>query len=284
MISSIGAKGTNAYTSSERTVYINEIPSNEFEKWLSIEAERFSELVLRLFHTELEAVYEEYNRGIDNDYRLANETMSSKLFKKHTYGTQTTIGTGEHLRNPSMEKIHQYFNDWYVPNNMAIILSGDINPDVTVDLIKQYFGTFEYKDVPVFEAAVEDEINEPEYVSVTGTNTAWVNIGYRLPGIKSEDIYMMDLFDGLLNNGQAGLIDLNLIKGQKVLEAYCYGEVMKDYSVFELQGVPRIGQSLDEVKDLLLAEVEKIKYGDFEDWLLKAVIKNFKLREQEGLL
>ena len=138
MISSIGAKGTNAYTSVERTVYINEIPSNEFEKWLSIEAERFSELVLRLFHTELEAVYEEYNRGKDNDYRLAYETMSAKLFKKHTYGTQTTIGTGEHLKNPSMEKIHQYFNDWYVPNNMAIILSGDINPDLTVDLIKQY--------------------------------------------------------------------------------------------------------------------------------------------------
>ena len=81
MISSIGAKGTNAYTSSERTVYINEIPSNEFEKWLSIEAERFSELVLRLFHTELEAVYEEYNRGKDNDYRLAYEALSAKLFK-----------------------------------------------------------------------------------------------------------------------------------------------------------------------------------------------------------
>ena len=284
MISSIGAKGTNAYTSVERTVYINEIPSNEFEKWLSIEAERFSELVLRLFHTELEAVYEEYNRGKDNDYRLAYETMSAKLFKKHTYGTQTTIGTGEHLKNPSMEKIHQYFNDWYVPNNMAIILSGDINPDLTVDLIKQYFGTFESKEVPIFEAAVEDEITEPEYITVTGTNTAWVNIGYRLPGIKSEDIYMMDLFDGLLNNGQAGLIDLNLIKGQKVLDAYCYGNVMKDYSVFELQGVPREGQSLDEVKDLLLAEIEKIKSGDFEDWILKAVIKNFKLREQEGLL
>lgn len=284
MISSIGAKGTNAYTSSERTVYINEIPSNEFEKWLSIEAERFSELVLRLFHTELEAVYEEYNRGKDNDYWLAYETMSAKLFKKHTYGTQTTIGTGEHLKNPSMEKIHQYFNDWYVPNNMAIILSGDINPDITVDLIKQYFGSFEAKEVPTFKAAVEDEITEPEYVTVTGTNTAWVNIGYRLPGINSEDIYMLDLFDGLLSNGQAGLIDLNLIKAQKVLNAYCYADVMKDYTVFQLEGVPRKGQTLDEVKNLLLAEIEKIKSGDIEDWILKAVIKNFKLREQEGLL
>ena len=94
MISSIGAKGTNAYTSVEQTVYINDIPSNEMEKWLAIESERFSELVLRLFHTELEAVYEEYNRGKDNDYWLAWETMSENLFKKHTYGTQTTIGTG----------------------------------------------------------------------------------------------------------------------------------------------------------------------------------------------
>ena len=84
MISSIGAKGTNAYTSSERTVYINEIPSNEIEKWLSIESERFNELVLRLFHTELEAVYEEYNRSRDNDYWLAYEEMAKKLFKKHT--------------------------------------------------------------------------------------------------------------------------------------------------------------------------------------------------------
>ena len=284
MVSSIGAKGTNAYTSSERTVYINEIPSNEFEKWLSIEAERFSELVLRLFHTELEAVYEEYNRGKDNDYWLAYETMSAKLFKKHTYGTQTTIGTGEHLKNPSMEKIHQYFNEWYVPNNMAIILSGDINPDITVDLIKQYFGSFEAKEVPTFKAAVEDEITEPEYVTVTGTNTAWVNIGYRLPGVKNEDIFMIDLFDNLLNNGQAGLIDLNLIKAQKVLDAYSSENVMRDYSTFELSGVPRDGQNLDEVKELLLAEIEKIKSGDFEEWMLKAVIKNFKLREQEGLL
>jgi len=91
MISSIGAKGTNAYTSVEQTVYINDIPSNEFEKWISVESERFSELVLRLFHTELEAVYEEYNRSRDNDYWLAYEAMSKNLYKNHPYGTQTTI-------------------------------------------------------------------------------------------------------------------------------------------------------------------------------------------------
>jgi len=281
MISSIGAKGTNAYTSVEQTVYINDIPSNEFEKWLSIESERFSELVLRLFHTELEAVYEEYNRGKDSDYWLAWETMSAHLFKKHTYGTQTTIGTSKHLKNPSMEKIHQYFNERYVPNNMAIVLAGDLDPDNTVDLIKKYFGDYKRKKVPEFIPDVEDEITEPEYVTVKGSDAEWVSIGYRLPGIKHEDMHMISLFDGLLNNGQAGLIDLNLIKGQKVLDAYSGADVMKDYTAFELTGNPREGQSLEEVRDLLLGEIEKIKAGDFEEWMLPAIIKDFKLSEQQ---
>jgi zinc protease len=281
MISSIGAKGTNAYTSVEQTVYINDIPSNEMEKWLAIESERFSELVLRLFHTELEAVYEEYNRGKDNDYWLTYETMSENLFKKHTYGTQSTIGTSEHLKNPSMEKIHQYFSERYVANNMAIVLSGDLDPDHTVDLIKKYFGAYESKEVPTFTPAVEDEITEPQYITVKGSDASWVNIGYRLPGVKSEDIYMLNLFDGLLNNGQAGLIDLDLIKGQKVLNAYSSPQTMKDYSVFQLSGNPREGQSLEEVKDLLLAQIEKIKAGAFEEWMLPAVIKDFKLSEQQ---
>jgi zinc protease len=281
IMSSIGAKGTNAYTSVEQTVYINDIPSNEFEKWLALESERFSELVLRLFHTELEAVYEEYNRGKDNDYWLTYETMSENLFKKHTYGTQSTIGTSEHLKNPSMEKIHQYFNERYVANNMAIVLSGDLELDNTVDLIKKYFGDYKSKEVPTFTPAVEDEITEPVFVTVKGSDAEWVNIGYRLPGVKGEDIYMLNLFDGLLNNGQAGLIDLDLIKGQKVLDAYSSPNTMKDYSVFQLSGNPREGQSLEEVKDLLLAQVEKIKAGEFEEWMLPAVIKDFKLSEQK---
>lgn len=281
MISSIGAKGTNAYTSVERTVYINDIPSNEFEKWLSIEAERFNELVLRLFHTELEAVYEEYNRGKDNDYRLAYQTMNENLFKNHTYGTQSTIGTSEHLKNPSMEKIHQYFSERYVPNNMAIVLSGDLDPDNTIDLIEKYFGAYKNKEVPAFTPGVEEEITEPTFVTVKGSDAEFVNVGYRLPGINNEDIYMLNLFDGLLNNGQAGLIDLDLIKGQKVLSAYSSPNTMKDYSTFQMGGNPREGQSLEEVKDLLLAQVEKIKAGNFEEWMLPAVIKDFKLSEQQ---
>ena len=279
MISSLGAKGTNAYTSLERTVYVNDIPSNELEKWLTIESERFSELVLRLFHTELETVYEEFNRSQDNDGRLVWYTIMKNLFKKHSYGTQTTIGTSEHLKNPSMEKIHEYFDERYVPNNMAIILAGDIDPDQTVDLIKKYFGHYKSKKVPEFIPPIEDDIVEPEIINVQGSDAASVTVGFRMPGIDHEDTYLLQLIDGLLSNGQAGLIDLNLVKSQQVLNGYSQYMLAKDYSLFMLGARTREGQTLEEAKSLLLKELNKIKQGDFEEWMIPAVLKNFKLND-----
>ena len=200
MISSLGAKGTNAYTSLERTVYTNDIPSNELERWLMVESERFSELVLRLFHTELEAVYEEFNIGQDSDYRAANKALMKALFKKHSYGTQTTIGTGEHLKNPSMEKIHEFFTTYYVPNNMAIVLAGDIDPDRTVDLITKYFGNFESKEVPEFVPPQEDPIDSVEVYDVYGRDREWVTIAFRFPGVSSEDIPAAEMTANILAN------------------------------------------------------------------------------------
>ncbi|MCX6352834.1 MAG: insulinase family protein [Bacteroidetes bacterium] len=141
---SIGAKGTNAFTSVEQTVYVNDIPGNQLEKWLLIEAERFRYPVLRLFHTELEAVYEEKNIGLDRGINKMYEKLMEQLFTKHTYGTQTTIGTVEHLKNPSLKKIRDYYNTWYVPNNMAIILAGDFDADKTIEMIELQHAYFQW--------------------------------------------------------------------------------------------------------------------------------------------
>ena len=66
-MASIGAEGTNAYTSNDVTCYVENIPSNEIDNWLKVESDRFRNMVIRGFHTELEAVYEEYNMGLAKD-------------------------------------------------------------------------------------------------------------------------------------------------------------------------------------------------------------------------
>ena len=148
LISSLGASGTNAHTSLEETIYHNNIPNNELEKFLKVESERFGELTLRLFHTELEAVYEEFNRSQDNDGRLVYYKLMETLFPKSHYGTQTTIGTSEHLKNPSMVAIHNYFDKYYVANNMAVMLIGDFDFDTAVPMIDKYFGSYAAKPAP----------------------------------------------------------------------------------------------------------------------------------------
>jgi len=284
MMSMIGAKGTNAYTSDEETVYMNNIPTNELERWLQIESERFSKLVLRLFHTELETVYEEFNMYQDDDDSRAWEALSAALYQGHPYGEQTTIGKGEHLKNPSMVNIHNYFNKYYVPNNMAICMSGDIDMEATIKLIDKYWGS--HKSSPDLKHPEYPKIEPLKQVvekTVMGPSAESVKIAFRLCGVKSDEVKYGKIIGRLLYNGQAGLIDLDLVQKQKVLEAWGYTNFMNDQGSLILNANPRENQTLEEVRALLLQEIEKIKKGEFEDWMLKSIISEYKVSELRQL-
>ncbi|MCC7159103.1 MAG: insulinase family protein [Ignavibacteria bacterium] len=277
MMNVIGAKGTNAYTWIEQTVYTNDIPANQLEKWLIIESERFRNPVLRLFHTELEAVYEEKNISMDNDGEKAWDRLFLDLYPTHQYGTQTTIGTIDHLKNPSMKKVMNYFNTYYVPNNMAIALSGDLDPDKTIELIDKYWGSKPAGVVPDYIPPVEKPITSPIEREVTGPDAEYVLIGYRFPGANTKENDLVTMVDMLLSNTGAGLLDLNLNQKQKVLSSSSSLMSFKDYSTHVISGNPREGQSLEEVKALILEQIEQIKKGAFPDWLPSAIVSDLKL-------
>ncbi|MBN2730103.1 MAG: insulinase family protein [Bacteroidales bacterium] len=279
LMSTIGSKGTNAYTSLEQTVYIENIPSNQLENWAMIQADRFISPVLRGFHSELETIYEEKNMTMTSDPRKLFTAVMEGLFLKHPYGTQTTIGTQEHIKNPSMKNIRWFHSQYYVPNNMAIALSGDFNPDEAIVIIDKYFGGMKPVDFPKFTFEQEDPVTAPIEKTVWGPDAENVAIAFRLPGAASDAALKLSLFDMILSNSKAGLIDLNLVKAQKVLKASSGTYILKDYSVFFMFGTPKEGQTLEEVRDLLLAQIDIIKKGAFDDWLLPAIIQDFKMQE-----
>lgn len=276
LMASMGAKGTNAWTSFEETVYTEDVPANAMNKYLAVQSERFRNPILRIFHTELEAVYEEKNRGLDNDGRKQFEAMFAGLFKNHNYGLQTTIGTVEHLKNPSLVEIRKYFHNYYVPNNMGIIMVGDINPDELIKQIDKEFAYMKPKEIKPYTYKPEAPITQPINLEVFGPEAENIMLGYRLPGANHPDAKILELVGKILTNGSAGLMDLNLILEQKLLGAYAFPYVLKDYSMLILQGRPVQGQSLDQVKNLMIGEIEKLKKGDFSEELLKAIINNEK--------
>jgi len=283
MVSEMGAKGTNAYTSQERTVYINDIPTNQLKKWITLEAERFRNPQLRLFHTELEAVYEEKNRTLDNDGRKAFYALMDNLYPNHQYGQQTTIGTIDHLKNPSITEIKNYYNKYYVPNNMAIILSGDFNPDSVISLVRENFGDMEPSDVPEFTVTEESPIKETVRDSVLGPDAEFMYMAYRFDGVGSKEAELIRLCDMILANSTAGLIDLNLNQTQKVLNASSFTYILSDYSAHMMNGRAKQGQSLREVEQLLLDQIDSLKTGNFPDWLPQACINDLKLSRLKRL-
>ena len=284
LMATIGAQGTNAYTGYDMTVYVENIPSNQVENWLKIEADRFKNVVIRGFHTELETIYEEKNMSLTQDARKVYEAMNAALFPNHPYGKQTVLGTQEHLKNPSITNVKNYHDQYYVPNNMAICLSGDFDPEEMIALIDQYFGDMQPNpEIPVLEYEPEQPITEPIVKEVMGLDAANVAIGWRLGGATSDDADLANIVGSILYNGQAGLIDLNINQQQKTLSAYGYPSISADYGYMQLAGRPKQGQSLEEVRDLLLGEVAKLRAGEFDEALIAAAVNNYKLEAMQYL-
>ena len=284
LLSAIGAKDTNAYTSFDQTGFLNNIPANELERWLKIEQERFRNPVMRLFHTELETVYEEFNmRTQDSDQGKVFDAVFRGLFQEHNYGRQPVIGKPEHLKNPSMREIYRFFETHYAPNNMAICLSGDLDPEKTLDLIEQYFGHFNPVDQPENPAPQEPDLEAPVVKEARGQETESLTLAYRLNGANSEDAKYMKVLEGLLYNERAGLIDLNLNQRQAVMQAMSAFVPLKDYSLLVVNGIPRSGQSLEEVRQLIYEQIENLKSGAFEPWMMEAVVNDLRLKRKEQL-
>ena len=284
LMSAIGALETNANTSMDRTVYIENIPSNQIENWARIQADRFKNVVIRGFHTELETIYEEKNMSLTDDNRKVYHDRRSALSEPPLRQTIRTrhAGTPE---NPSITNVKNYHTQYYVPNNMAILLSGDFDPDQMIATIDKYFGDMQpNENIPQLAFEPEAPITKPIVKEVYGPDAANVTLAWRTDNAASDDAEYLLLASRILYNGQAGMIDLDLMQQQKVLDAFSYPDQRADYGALVLQGLPKAGQTLDEVRDLLLAEVAKLRNGEFSEELIKAVVNNLKvstMREEE---
>lgn len=277
IMAAIGSNGTNAHTWYDETIYEEDIPANEVQRWAEIQADRFQNLVLRGFHTELEAVYEEKNISLSDDEEKAFDAALMKLFPSHSYGTQTTIGTQDHLKNPSLVAIKNYWNKYYRPNNVAICMAGDMNPDEVIAILDKQFGGWEAgKDISPRKFPKQPIFTEPQDTTVVGQEQEMAILAWRFDGSASLQNDTLQVLDGIMSNGRAGLIDLNINQQMKMQGAGSSSLNLKDYSIFILQGAPKDGQTLDEVRALLLDEVKKLKAGDFDEELIESYVNNKK--------
>lgn len=285
LMACIGAKGTNAWTSMDETVYTEDIPSNQIDSWARIQADRFRNTVIRGFHTELETIYEEKNMSLTQDSRKLWEALDAALYPDHPYGKRTVLGTQEHLKNPSITDVKAFHDAYYVPNNIAICVAGDFNPKEMVRTIEKYFGDWEPNpSVPLLEVKPFQQATANVVKEVYGLEAEMMSVGWALPGARDlKNSAVAEIAGSILSNNKSGLFDLALVQQQKVLGVYAGASIQPDYSQFILMGIPKEGQSLDEVRDLMLEQVARLRNGDFDESLIEATVNNLRLDQMHML-
>lgn len=284
VLANMGGTGVNAYTNMESIVYHNVFPGNQLEKWMEVYYDRFAHPVFRLFQSELETVYEEKNMSMDDPFNRLFEDIMKNIYREHPYGQQTVLGSIEHLKTPSLSKMKEYYNKFYVPNNMAVILCGDFDSEIALDLIKKTFGQMEYKEVPPMPEYIEKSFKGRELVSKRLTPIKVGVIAYRAVNSTHPDAEALQVTNRILNNySSTGLLD-QLVLQNKLMEVYAMEELNVDNGVNLVLFLPKIiGQSLKSAEKLINEEIENLKKGEFSDELLASVKQSMIKDHYESL-
>jgi len=272
LVRSIGGTEMNAFTTEEMTFFFNAFPSNQVEKWLDLYSSRFYNPVFRLFQSELEVVYEEKNMYNDDFITALFELFMKNFYKNHPYGQQTTIGTTEHLKNPSLMRMYDFYHTYYVANNLVLVLTGNFKVDDVMPLIEKDFGKLRKGEIPDYPKYEEKPFNGREFISAHMSPVKMGVLGFRTVPNNNEDEYALDVCDKILSNeGQTGLLN-KLVLDNKIMYAGTLPMGRNnDYGSSLILFIPKIiGQSLDKAEVLITKELENLRNGLFSDDLLEA--------------
>lgn len=271
MLKSIGGTGVNAFTSMEMTFYHNSFPGHEVYKWLDLYAERFQNPIFRSFQSELEVVYEEKNRAMDDFQRKIGEEMQQRIFPNIPYGQWSVLGKVEHLKSPSLIRMYQFFEENYKAGNMALILSGNFDPVLVKPAIEE---TFSQLPAGTVEKLTLDQPTPFEGAEVAKKRMTPIKasfVGYHTVGNSHPDRVALDVVEYLLfNNAETGYLN-QLMTNDQMTYSGIIPMTFNDAGGLVVFYVPKIvGQSLGKAERLVEEQLDKLREGAFSDVMLAA--------------
>lgn len=279
LMESMGGKDMNAGTSFDLTYYHNSFPAYQINKWLEISSERFLHPVFRTFQSELENVYEEYNMYQDNPMSLQSNFIRAKAFEGHPYA-RDIIGLPEHLKNPRLSKLIEFYNNWYTPENMVLILVGNINAQQIAGRINAAFGRLPQREVPSRKTYPELEIKgRTQYTAKLGYYPSVCLIYKGVPSGHPDEKPLEIAMSLLSNNSHTGTLDKLTLDGE-LTDCGAYPMVMREQGRNIVQCIPlydenqRRFESNKSTEKKALSAIEKIANGEFEEWQINAIKNN----------
>jgi len=264
VITSIGASA-NAYTTDDYTAYHLNFAKEDLEKVIEMESDRFQNLFYekQAFQTEAGAVYGEYRKSITSPFSLLNEKVQDLAYDVHTY-KHTTIGFEADIKAmpEAFEYSKSFFRRFYRPENVVLLIAGDIDPRTTMALIALAYGPWEKGyEAPEVSPEPPQKAERTGSVSYSGKTLPILNIGYKGdafdPG--NRDYVAAVLLGELAFGETSDLFKKLYIKEQKVEFIRVGVPVNRDVPLFEIAAMVKKEEDLDGVRDEVYRTIDEFQ-------------------------
>ena len=280
LIQAIGGTALNASTGHDVTQYFNVFPSYQLKKWLELNADRFEAPVFRGFQAELETVYEEKNKYSDDPFSSLSDLFLKEIFGEECPYSRPIIGYSEHLKTPSISKLIKYYNTFYVPENMALVLAGDVNVEEARQLAEQTVGRWPKRPLPQRTAIQQPVLEKNRIVKNKLTPVPVVLMGFSGAASTDADRYKLEVLEGVLSNRtQTGLLDKLSLDGD-AMQVSLNMVSFRQAGLIMVQGIPVFDMaqmrfsSLKTLEGNIMKTIKSLMDGQVDDWLVQSVKDN----------
>ena len=266
-LQSIGAQ-INATTWNDRTNYFEVVPSEHIEKAISIEADRmrFSFLRDEDRQPEMTVVRNEYERGENSPFDVLDKNIWATAYQAHPYH-HSTIGWRSDIENVSTERLKEFYDLYYWPNNATATIIGDFQKDTTLSLIAKYFGEHKKSDHEIPKVYTEEPLQEgPRRIVVKRSGQSGITaVAHKTPPGLDVDMYVFQVLGKILCDGKSSRLYKKIVDQGLATSLFMYDFPFKDNGLFITYAFLTPDTDNQKVEDIILKEYNDIISNGVED-------------------
>jgi len=270
----IQARGgvVNAFTTQDHTTYFENVPAEELELVVELEAHRLKELQITAesLATEREVVRSERKMRIaTSPFGAVIEELFALAYLRHPY-RWPIIGWDHDIRRLTLGECLDYFRLRYAPNNAVIVVAGDVDPSRVLDLIQRHYGDLPPQALP--EEAVEPDPPQRGERRAIFKKVAQLEAffaAFHVPGLEDPDVFPLLALAHILSSGRSSRLWRRFVKTGRAAEANVMLDPPpfwpKDSALMVLYAVVAPRGSIGELEEGMWEEVETLREGRFEE-------------------
>lgn len=260
----------NAFTSRDYTAYFQRLHRDRLEISIKMEADRMRNMKVRdeEFAKEIQVVMEERRmRTEDNPESLTYEYFNASAFTSSPY-RWPVIGWMNDLEHMTAQDIRDWYEIWYAPNNAALVVAGDVDPEEVLALAKQYFGPLKpMADLTPPKPRQEAPQRGERRITVKApAELPYLLMGYKAPVVEPDNSddwepYALEVLASILDGGNSARFAKNLVRGQQIAAnaGAGYSGFSRLETLFLFDGNPAQGHTVNELETAIRGEIQKVK-------------------------